>query len=98
MRTPSLRRRRLALAAGALLATRSLPGLAQPKAAHRVAFLTGGTQSDLSRFLAAFMEGMAALGYRQGQNLQLDVRHAEYSPDRAVKLASEIAALKPALI
>jgi len=65
---------------------------------HRVAFLSGGTQADHSRFLAAFIEGMAALGYREGRNFRLDSRHAEYSSERAAKLAHEIAALKPALI
>jgi len=95
---PSLRRRRLTLAAGSALGAWCLPGSAQRNVTHRVAFLSGGTQPDLAKFLAAFIEGMAALGYREGQNLQLDVRHAEYSSERAGRLASEIAATKPALI
>ncbi len=95
---PSLNRRRLALAAGSTLATWRLPGWGQAIVNHRLAFFGGGTQADLARFLAAFVDGMAALGYREGRNLQLDVRYAEYSAERARKLAGEIAALKPALI
>jgi hypothetical protein len=41
---------------------------------------------------------MAELGYREGRNLRLELRYAEYSAERATTLASEIAALKPAVI
>ncbi len=99
MRIPaSLTRRRVALAAGAVLAGRCLPGWAQAGLAHRVAFLSGGTKADLESFLAAFTDGMRERGYRERQNLLLDVRYAAYSPERAQKLAAEIAALKPAVI
>jgi putative tryptophan/tyrosine transport system substrate-binding protein len=94
----SSHRRRLALAAGSALAIPYLPAWAQSGAVHRVGFLSGGTSSDVVSFLDAFRDGMAQLGYREGRNLRLELRYAEYSADRATKLASEIAALKPAVI
>lgn len=98
MRVASLYRRRLSLSTGLALASRCLPGWTQASAAHRVAFLGGGTKSDLASFLAAFAEGMSQLGYREGRNLVLDARYAEYSAERATKLAAEMAVAKPAVI
>jgi putative ABC transport system substrate-binding protein len=93
----SSEKRRLLLAAGLALGARAWPTGAQP-APHRVAFLGGGTKSDVGNFLASFTEGLRELGYREGHNLLLDTRYAEYSPERAQKLAMEIAALKPRVI
>ena len=94
----SSHRRRLALAAGSALAMPYLPAWAQSGPVHRVGFLSGGTSSDVASFLDAFRDGMAQLGYREGRNLRLELRYAEYSADRASRLASEIAAQKPAVI
>jgi len=44
------------------------------------------------------MEGLRALGYREGDNLTLEARYADYSEAQVGKLAAEIAALKPAVI
>jgi len=90
-------RRRLVLSAGALLVAPPRV-LAQSKQRHRVAFLAGGRQSDTEANLNVFLEALRALGYREHDNLVLDARYAEYSPERAQKLAAEIAALKPAVI
>jgi putative ABC transport system substrate-binding protein len=44
------------------------------------------------------MEGLRGQGYLEGRNLQMDTRYAEYSGERAARLAAEIAARKPTVI
>ncbi len=89
-------RRQVLLAAGALLSESRV--LAQSGQVHRVAFLSGGRQSDSASSFNAFLEGLRALGYQEGRNLELDARYADYSPEQAGKLAAEIAARRPAAI
>lgn len=84
------------MAASALLVAPS--ALAQSGQVHRVAFLSGGRQSDSANFFSAFVEGMRALGYQQGRNLEIDARYAGYSAEQAGILAAEIAARKPVAI
>lgn len=91
-----VRRRQALMAAGALLAAPRV--LAQSGPAYRVAFLSGGSQSDTTSAFNAFVEGLRALGYHEGRNLELDARYADYSAERAGKLAGEIAARKPVVI
>lgn len=90
------RRRQVLVAAGALLAAPRV--VAQAGRVYRVAFLSGGAQSDVASGYNWFVEGLRALGYEEGRNLDLDARYAEYSAERAGKLAAEIAARKPAAI
>ncbi len=89
-------RRQLLMAAGALVAQPRV--LAQSGRVHRVAFLSGGRQSDNASGFEAFVAGLHALGYQEGRNLDLDARYADYSPEQAGKLAAEIAARRPAAI
>ena len=86
-----MRRRALLFAAAAL----PFPAWAQKT--RRVAILTGLGEADPATRarLAAFREGMAALGWREGQNLVADVRYEPSSPERARRLAAELMALKP---
>jgi putative ABC transport system substrate-binding protein len=84
------------MSAGALLVVPRV--LAQPGQAYRVAFLSGGRQADTASALNAFVEGLRALGYQQGRNLDLDARYADYSAEQAGRLAAEIAARKPVAI
>lgn len=93
-----LNRRRLILGVGSAFAVRGLPALAQPGQIRRVGFLAGGTKSDAAIFFVSFLEGLRELGYREGHNLTLDARFADYSAEQARKLAAEIAALRPAVI
>jgi len=70
---------------------------AQTSPRHRVAWL-GMAGKEVGRtFLTPFLEGMAALGYREGGNLELDVRWGENSRDMLERLALEALALKPAV-
>ena len=90
------RRRQLLMTAAVVLAAPR--ALAQSGQLHRVAFLSGGRESDSAGGFKAFLEGMRALGYHEGRNVEVDARYAEYSAERAGKLAAEIAARKPAVI
>jgi putative tryptophan/tyrosine transport system substrate-binding protein len=90
------RRRRFLLAAGALLTCSGAQG--QARAIHRVAFLSGGRKADTANFYAALVGALRDLGYREGVNLELDERYADYSAERAGQLAADIAARKPDVI
>jgi putative ABC transport system substrate-binding protein len=91
-----IQRRQLLIAAGAMLVAPR--ALAQAGRTHWVAFLSGGRPSDSEQFLNAFLGGMREHGYRVGANLSIDAQYAEYSTERAAKLAAEIAGRKPAVI
>lgn len=65
---------------------------------HRVAFLSGASKSDTVEAFESLLEGLRELGYREDRNLLVDARWADYSAERATKLAAEIAALRPAVI
>ena len=88
-------RRRLLVGLGSALALPGLPARAQPGPMHRVAFLSGASKADVADFLESLREGLRLLGYREGRNLVMDTRWANYSAEEAVKLAGEIATLQP---
>ena len=74
-----------------------LPVVARAQSIKRVAILTGLGQSDPATVarLDAFRTGLTASGWREGQNVVLDIRYDPSSPERARQLAAELAALKP---
>jgi len=90
-------RRRYLIATSALLGA-PLGALAQSGQVHRVGFLSGGTRSDVADVFDSFVDGLRDHGLREGKNLILDARFADYSAEQAKKLAAEIAAAKPAVI
>jgi putative ABC transport system substrate-binding protein len=63
-----------------------------------VGLVYGGTTSDGESLVAALRAGLQELGYREGDNITLDTRYADYSPQRAAAMAAELAALKTAVI
>jgi putative ABC transport system substrate-binding protein len=67
---------------------------AQPPAhVHRIGVLSGrGTTSD--PFVEAFLEGMRALGYVEGQNLVVEYRGAEGQFERFPDLAADLVRLQ----
>lgn len=89
-----MRRRHLLVSAAAL------PFPARAQQIKRVAILTGLAEADPATRarLAAFREGMAALGWREGRNLAIDVRYEPSSAERARRLATELMALKPDIV
>ena len=88
------RRHFLALTGGGLVA--SAVGIAaQPARTPRVGvLLLGATQP----FLHHFREGLSALGYVEGRNIEIVLRAADSDGSRLPQLAQEIAAAKPEII
>jgi putative tryptophan/tyrosine transport system substrate-binding protein len=71
----------------------------QPKHVHRIGALSGlGTTPGRGPFVEAFLEGMRALGYVEGQNLVLEYRAAAGHYERLPALAAELVQLKPDVI
>jgi putative ABC transport system substrate-binding protein len=87
------RRRFIAIVAGGLL---TAPFAAEPQTARipRVGYLAPSLSPEASRLIEAFRQGLRELGYVEGQNVTLELRSAEGSPDRFAALAAELVALK----
>lgn len=90
-----MRRRAFVAAMGGALVSGET--VAQPGKRARVAMLTGLAADDPAtiRRLAEFRAGMAARGWREGQNLVLDVRYEQTTDARTDQAAAELLALKP---
>jgi len=69
----------------------------QPTTVHRIGMLLG-TTSGRDPLVAAFLEGMRALGYVEGQNLVLEYRYAEGWLEHLPNLAAELVQLKADVI
>jgi putative ABC transport system substrate-binding protein len=91
-------RRRLLLALGATSVLPCTAAWPQARQTHRIAFLSGGRRVDTVESLAALLDGLRDLGYREGDNLAVEARWADYAPERAVELARELATLRPAVV
>ncbi len=75
-------------------------GAQQPGNVRRIGVLIGFPENDPeSRLrLAAFKEGLAALGWREGHNLRIDIRWSSGDVNRASAFAKELVALQPEVI
>jgi putative ABC transport system substrate-binding protein len=65
-----------------------------PTRVHRIGVLAGGTTSGRDPYVEAFLEGMRALGYVEGQNLVMEYRGAGGQYERLPDLAAELVRLK----
>src|SRR5712691_7146508 len=82
-----------------LLAAPLIAEAQQPKHVHRIGVLSGlGTTPERHPFVEAFLEGMRALGYVEGQNLVLEYRGAVGHYERLPALAAELVQLKADVI
>ena len=63
-----------------------------------IGWLNSGSRKASGHYLAAFKEGMAALGWKEGAGYTLEERWADARIDRLPALAAEIAAKKPRVI
>jgi putative tryptophan/tyrosine transport system substrate-binding protein len=66
-----------------------------------VGFLTGGLSYKeplMQPYWAAFQEGLASLGYVEGQNLRIDLREANGHYERLPDLAADLIKLEPAVL
>src|SRR5437867_6551469 len=72
----------------------------QPTHVHRIGALSGivGTTPGRDPFVEAFLEGMRALGYVEGQNLVLEYRGVEGQFEGFPDLAAELVRLKVEVI
>lgn len=95
-----MRRRRSFLAVAGLLALGAAPrSFAQSGRRVTVAALITfpGADPEMRARMAAFVSGLAKLGWREGQNLRLEVRHAVGDAELQ-RAAAELAALDPAVM
>jgi putative ABC transport system substrate-binding protein len=92
--TACIRRRELISLLGGAMA-------AWPLTAHgagprlRIAVLSINSAQGERKNIAAFVDGLSALGYVTSQNVEIDYRHAEGDTTRLKPLAQELIALKP---
>lgn len=70
----------------------------QPPKVPRIGILFPGTSSTARQYVDAFRQGLRELGYVEGQNIAIESRTAEGSPERLPSLAAELARLKLDLI
>ena len=47
---------------------------------YRIGWLTAQREASLIPFLATFREGLAELGYREGDNLKIEYRYGDDAP------------------
>lgn len=91
-------RRRVVLALSASIALRAAAAWPQARERYRVAWLSGGRKADTEASFSALLDGLRDYGYREGDNLVLEARWADYVVERCPQLAAELAATKPAVI
>ena len=85
-------------ALGCLCVAPLAPEAQQPTHVHRIGVLWGGTIPGRDPFVGAFLEGMRALGYVEGQNLVMEYRAAEGQYERFPALAAELVRLQVDII
>ena len=98
MTSDPFRRRFLRHSVAALI---SLPGLAiaqAPAGTRRIAAIFAGDPAAVSHLLKALVGGLAALGWVEGRNLRLDIRHAEGDLSRLGSLAAGLLGQNPDVI
>ena len=61
----------------------------------RIAVLSINSEQDEGKNIAAFVDGLRALGYVTSQNVDIDYRYAEGDTMRLKPLAQELLAFKP---
>jgi putative ABC transport system substrate-binding protein len=72
--------------------------LAQSKQPVLIGWLNTGSRESIGHLFAAFKEGLAALGWKEGSNYVMEERWADGRTDRLPALAGELAAKRPAVI
>jgi putative ABC transport system substrate-binding protein len=94
------RREFITLLGGAMAAWPLVARAQQLGSLPRIGFLTGLSADDAEgeARLAAFLQGLAELGWTVGRNLEMDYRAAGRDPDRYRKYAEELLALKPEVL
>jgi len=68
--------------------------IAQPQKSHRVGFLGNGSPTAQSSQVEVFRRSLRELGWIEGQNMTIEYRWAEGSPDRLPALVAELVQAK----
>jgi len=92
------RRAFLGAVTGGLLAAPLAAEGQQPSRLPVIGVLDPGSVQPSSQMLTAFRQGLRDLGWRDGQNIRLDPRYAEWKPERLPSLAAELVRLRPLVI
>src|SRR5438309_11648014 len=87
------RREFIWLLGGAVAAWPFAARAAEPR--PRIAVLSINSDQDERKNIAAFVDGLSALGYVTSQNVDIDYRYAEGDTTRLKPLAQELVAFKP---
>ena len=90
-------RRQLLVGSAALLSMLGA-GAAPAAAPARVGFVSGLDEGGSAEFLGAMRGGLAALGYREPETLQLTTRYANFDLQRLPSLVAELEALSVQVI
>lgn len=90
-------RRQFLLVLGAIVAASGAAGQPAP-GMHRIGFINAGPAGPNAKYVAAFLAGMADLGYVEGRNLEIDFAWGDQKVERLPALANEIISRKPAVI
>lgn len=93
-----MRRRDFLLSAAYAAALTARDAFAQKTAPVVVGWFLYGSREAGAHLIAAFREGMSALGYKEGVNYVIEGRWADGRSDRLAPLAQELARAKPALV
>src|SRR5215471_11050856 len=93
MRAKIERREFMTLLGGAAAAWPLAARAAGPR--PRIAVLSINSEQDERKNVAAFVDGLRALGYVTSQNVDIDYRYAEGDTTRLKPLAQELIAFKP---
>jgi putative ABC transport system substrate-binding protein len=75
-----------------------LAALAQEVTAPGIGLLSSRSQTDSTDVAAAFRQGLAELGYAEGQNVSLEYRYTDGQYDRLPSMASELVRRQVAVI
>src|SRR6266436_5725232 len=66
----------------------------QPKKIAKIGFLAPSTPAAAAHLVEAFRQGLRELGYVEGKNFVLELRHGEARAERLPELARELVGLK----
>ena len=81
-----------------LLVTFSSAEAQQPTKIPRIGYLNATSPSTSPARIEAFRQGLRELGYVEGKNIVIEIRHAEGKLDRLPSLAAELVRLKVDII